>query len=148
MKTPQAISESSSITNEVLQPGNSFWVPSLFGNGSTSSNSAPYPNFFHYIYGPGANTTGSDPQLFYYDIFSDINITDITDAVQGININWEAKINQGVNFISSANRTWEWGESKTKPFFENGTFYAEMVDTTITINDPDNIDYVELVSQG
>ena len=148
MITPQAISESSSITNEVLQPGNSFWVPSLFGNGSTSSNPAPYPNFFHYIYGPGANNTGSDPQLFYYDIFSDINITDITDAVQGINNSWEVKINQGLNFISSVNLTWEWGEYKMKPFFENGTISSEMVDTTILINDPNNTDYVQLVSQG
>ena len=87
-------SESSSVTNDVLVPGHYFWVTSIWQpppqlyNPSDSCMSYNMDHstesFYHNYYNttsPGPNPI--TPPEVYYNFFSDINITDITDEAQG-----------------------------------------------------------------
>ena len=87
------ISESSSVSNQVLVPGRHFWVTSIwqpplqfYTNNTCISYNSDHQNlsFYHNYYttAPGYSPIAPHHEI-YYNFFSNINITDITDEAQG-----------------------------------------------------------------
>ena len=86
------ISDSNSITRDVLQAGNYFWVPSFWSIVPTNCSTTECNNvnctssnegFYHYQFEESSAGSSLDPSFEHFTFWSNINVTNITDEAQG-----------------------------------------------------------------